>query len=94
MMDTASNGPGTWIGRAAAIADAAALLFAGENDAVQRIALARLIATWCNQFPPPLLPYIVDPDIETRDTAMGRLLKELHRAEARLEREKWLRSTQ
>jgi hypothetical protein len=93
-VDKILDGPETWIGRAATIADAAALLFAGENEDVQRIALARVIATWCGQFPPVALDNIVDPDIETRDAAMGRLLSELHRAEARLAREKWLKSAQ
>ena len=69
--------------RAAAITDAADLLFAGETADIQRFVLARLIAKWCEQFPPVALDNIIDPDIETRDAAMGRLLSELHRAEAR-----------
>jgi hypothetical protein len=80
--------------RAVTIADAATLLLAGENENVQRIALARVIAAWCGQFPPVALDNILNPDIETRDGAMGRLMSELHRTEAQLAREKWRRSAQ
>ena len=94
MINTASDGPETWIGRASAIADAADFLFTGETVDTQRFVIARLIAKWCNQFAPPTFPHIFDRDVETRDSAMARLMSELHRAEARLEREKQLRSAQ
>ena len=92
--ETSGGGSDTWLRRASAIADAADFLFTGETVDTQRFVLARLIAKWCSQFPPPTFPNIVDPDVETRDAAMGRLLSELHRAEAQLEREKWLSSAQ
>ena len=94
-MSDISGGPETWISRADALADVAFRLFAGESAATQRYALARLLAVWLSQFPPTTLADVLkDPDIETRDQAMIRLLGELHRAEARLAREKWLRTAQ
>ena len=77
---------------AAAIADQIAFPFAGESRDLQRLAIARIIAIWLREFPPPTLSNIVD-DVEPRDGAMVRLLGDIHRAEARLEREQRRRSS-
>ena len=53
MSDDVSGGPETWIGRATAITEAAALLLAGESVDIQRHVLADLIARWRRQFAPP-----------------------------------------
>jgi hypothetical protein len=75
--------------RATALADSVAPLLLSERADISRQALARLIAHWCVRLPPPTLPNALDPDVEDRDRAMCRLLRDIHHEEAQLTREKW-----